>query len=228
MSAPVPSPLAHGSPSDPLAPAHCDASPAPATADQSAPAEPAFGHPADHPFFDSLRSSAHCAHAPRSLHVPVHSIPDSPMASASPTHPWRVRPRFQRHPAARHPTEDFLHGLRPGRHFLFQNYFSRLIQYAVPTPSVSQIQPDRQFLTYNFFDLLCRCSANLLHCRSPLSPCASSASITWELIASRRRPAFSSHLVSPTTLGTARGYDSGHAIFAANGHNPSRHSRRPS
>src|SRR5438132_6423734 len=47
---------------------------------------------------------------------------------------------------------------------------------------------------------MCRCSANLLHCRSPLSFifCASSASITWERTASRRTPAFSSHLVSPT------------------------------
>jgi hypothetical protein len=58
-----------------------------------------------------------------------------------------VRPRFQRHPAARHPAEDFLHGLRCGRHFLFQNDFSRFIQNAVPTESISQIQPDRQFLT---------------------------------------------------------------------------------
>jgi hypothetical protein len=44
-----------------------------------------------------------------------------------PAHPWRVRPRFQPQPAARHPAEDFLHGLRCGRHFLFQNHFSRFI-----------------------------------------------------------------------------------------------------
>src|SRR5450755_2716985 len=117
-----------------------------------------------------------------------------PQFTQYPAYPGRVRPRFQRHPTAGHPTEDFLHGLRRGRHFLFQNHFSRFIQNAVPTPSISQIKPNRQFLTCNFFDLLCRCSANLLHCRSPLSPCALSASITWELIASRRRPAFSSHL----------------------------------
>src|SRR5206468_8681361 len=44
---------------------------------------------------------------------------------------------------------------------------------------------------------MCRCSANLLHCRSPLSFifCASSASITRERTASRRTPAFSSHLI---------------------------------
>jgi len=44
--------------------------------------------------------------------------------------------------------------------------------------------------------LLRRCSANLLHCRSPLSLALHSASITWERTASRRRPAFSSHLLS--------------------------------
>jgi hypothetical protein len=65
--------------------------------------------------------------------------------------PWRVRPRLQHYPAARHLAEDFLHGLRRGRHFLFQNHFFRFIQNAVPTPSVSQIQPDRQFLTCIFF-----------------------------------------------------------------------------
>jgi hypothetical protein len=113
-----------------------------------------------------------------------------------PAHLRGVRPRFQCDPTPRHPTENFLHGLRWGRHFLFQNHFSRFIQNAVPTESISQIQPDRQLLTCIFFHLLCPCSANLLHSRSPLSPCASSASITWELIASRRRPAFSSHLIS--------------------------------
>src|SRR5438094_5811495 len=49
---------------------------------------------------------------------------------------------------------------------------------------------------------MCRCSANLLHCRSPLSFifCASSASITWERTASRRTPAFSSHLITAAIL----------------------------
>src|SRR5438067_207427 len=45
---------------------------------------------------------------------------------------------------------------------------------------------------------MCRCGANFLHCRSPLSLALSSASITWELIASCRRPAFSSHLLTST------------------------------
>ncbi|MGA9988958.1 MAG: VWA domain-containing protein, partial [Terriglobales bacterium] len=56
-----------------------------------------------------------------------------------------------------------------------------------------------------------RCGANLLHCRSPLSLALQSASITWERTASRRRPAFSSHLVSTVTHG--RGYNQ-HKVLA--------------
>src|ERR1035437_2158400 len=133
-------------------------------------------------FFPTLPDQAHVA---RMRHD--HFVPEF---TQYPAHPWRVRPRLQRYSAAWHPAEYLLHGLRCGRHFLFQNDFSRFIQNAVPTESISQIQPDRQFLTRIFFDLLCRYSANFLHCRSPLSPCASSASITWERIASRRTPAF--------------------------------------
>src|SRR3989442_273606 len=141
-------------------------------------------------FFPTLSDQAHIARMRHDYFVP--------QFTQYPAYPRGVRPGFQRHPAARHPTEDFLHGLRRGRHLLFQNYFSRFIQNAVPTEPISQIQPDRELLTCIFFVLLCHDSANLLHCRSPLSPCASSASITWELIASRRSPAFSSHLVSST------------------------------
>ena len=61
------------------------------------------------------------------------------------------------------------------------------------THSIGLPDPARSLVTdLPLFNLLCRSSANLLHVRSPLSPCASSSSITWELIASRRRPAFSS------------------------------------
>jgi hypothetical protein len=38
----------------------------------------------DHLFCDSLRSSARSAHAPRSLHAPVHSITGLPTGNASP------------------------------------------------------------------------------------------------------------------------------------------------
>ena len=84
---------------DPLAPSRCDASPDTATADQSAPTEPRFAHPADRPSFDSLRSSARCGHAPRSPHAPPRSAIGSPRANAS---------RLQCDPAARHAAEHAL------------------------------------------------------------------------------------------------------------------------
>src|SRR5208282_4824162 len=64
---------------------HCDASPAPATADRSAPVGPAFGHPAGHLSSDSPRLSARCGHALRSLRVPTRSITGGPTANASPS-----------------------------------------------------------------------------------------------------------------------------------------------
>jgi hypothetical protein len=73
-----------------------------------------------------------------------------------------MHPGFYCNPAARYPAEDFHHCSRCRSQLSFQNYFSACIQNAVPARPVSQIQPDRQFLTFNFFDLLCRCGANLL------------------------------------------------------------------
>src|ERR1035441_2407740 len=83
--APAPVPLAPGLPSDPPAPSHYDASLDSTTADRSLPAAPASAHPSDRLSFDSLRSNARCAHAPRSLHAPTRSAVDSPTASASPS-----------------------------------------------------------------------------------------------------------------------------------------------
>src|SRR5260370_941517 len=76
--------LLRGSPSDRLALSHCDASPDTATADRSALTAPASAHPAGRPSSGSLQSSAHCAHAPRSLRAPTRSAPGSPRANASP------------------------------------------------------------------------------------------------------------------------------------------------
>ena len=78
---------------------------------------------------------------------------------------------------------------------MFQHYFPRFIQHAIPTPSIAQIQTDRQFLLAKIPVLLYCYSANLFIAGLFIS-CASSASITWEPIASRRTPAFSSHLFS--------------------------------
>ena len=69
--APAPVRLAPGSPSDRLALSRCDVSPDTATRDRSWPAGPGSAHPGDHPSFDSLRSTAPFARAPRSLRVPT-------------------------------------------------------------------------------------------------------------------------------------------------------------
>ncbi len=60
-----------------------------------------------------------------------------------------MRPRLQRHSAARHPAEDFLQHFRTRADPLLHLYLPRFIQHAVPTVAISQIQPDRQFLLRN-------------------------------------------------------------------------------
>src|SRR5437660_11960125 len=83
-----------------------------------------------------------------------------------------------------------------GGNSLFQHDTPRLIQNAVAARAIPQVQTDGQLLLRKIPALLPGCSANLLHCRSPLSLVLQSTSITWERTASRRRPAFSSHLVA--------------------------------
>ena len=76
-----------------------------------------------------------------------------------------------------------------------------LIRPASPTTqyqtvAISQIQSDGQSLLRNIPALLCHPGASLLSLPVSFIACASSTLITWERTASRRRPAFSSHLVS--------------------------------
>jgi hypothetical protein len=61
---------------------------------------------------------------------------------------------------------------------------------------MSNIESNRQLPILQPANPTYRSGGNLLHCRSPLSPGPLSASIAWELNASRRRPAFSYHLKS--------------------------------
>ena len=58
--------------------------------------------------------------------------------------------------------------------------------------AISQIQTNRQLVLFENLIPLYRHSANLLHCRSPLRL---ERVVHWERIASRWRPAFSSHLI---------------------------------
>src|SRR5271169_5595388 len=107
-----------------------------------------------------------------------------------------MRPGFQCDPTARHSTEHFAQPIRIGPDSLLQSYLAGFVHHAVPTVAIPQIQTNCQFRLRKTLRLLCCCSANLLHCRSPLSLALQSASITWERTASRRRPAFSSHLLA--------------------------------
>src|SRR5208282_1067919 len=111
MSVPAPIRLALGSPSDAIALAHSDASPALAVADRSAPAGPASWHPADHLCGDFPRSSARCAHGPRLLRAPTRSTTGSPTVNASPS------PAPSGSAAS---PEHLFHGLRRRSYLLFQ------------------------------------------------------------------------------------------------------------
>src|SRR5262252_650100 len=114
-----------------------------------------------------------------------------------------MRPDFQPHSAARHGAEDFLQRFPRCTHSLFQLYSASFIQHAVPRVAITQIQSDSQFLPRNIPALLCHCGANLLHCRSPFSLCLEHVD-TWERTASRRRPAFSSHLITTIMINFRR------------------------
>src|SRR5580704_1616609 len=81
------------------------------------------------------------------------------------------------------------------RYFLFQNDFACFIQNTVERPAVSQIQSNRELVLFENLHPLYRHSANL-HCRSPLRL---ERVVHWERIASRWRPAFSSHLINAVT-----------------------------
>src|SRR5207248_8262210 len=117
-----------------------------------------------------------------------------------PAHPGRMHAGLQRDAAARHGSECRWQSLGRGGNSLFQHDTPRLIQNAVAARAIPQVQTDGQLLLRKIPALLPGCSANLLHCRSPLSLVLQSTSITWERTASRRRPAFSSHLITTVEL----------------------------
>jgi hypothetical protein len=112
-------------------------------------------------FFAALPDQPHLA---RIRHD--HFMPQLPQQA---TDPRRMRPDFQCDPTARHRTEYFMQRFRTGTDSLFQLYLPCFIQHAVPTVTISQIQSDGQLLLRNIPAWLCGYSANLLHCRSPLS-----------------------------------------------------------
>src|SRR5580765_4928724 len=82
-----------------------------------------------------------------------------------------MRPDFQCDPIARHGTEDFLQRFRIRTDSLLPLDPASFIQHAVPTVAISQIQSDGQCLPRNIPNPLLRCSATLLHSRSPFYLC---------------------------------------------------------
>src|SRR5579864_3788113 len=106
-----------------------------------------------------------------------------------------MRPGFQRDPAARHLYEDFAQRFRIGTHALLQLDLAGFIQHAVPAVAIAQIEPNGLCGLRKNPALFAHSSANLLHCRSPLSLVPLSTSLTWERTPHPvGRPAFSSHL----------------------------------
>src|SRR5882757_143130 len=82
------------------------------------------------------------------------------------------------------------------RHFLFQKDFACFIQNTIERPAISQIHTDRQLLLFkssfpNTCTVLIFFIAGLLLCLEHV--------FHWERIASRWRPALSSHLISRIT-----------------------------
>src|SRR5438309_5988442 len=115
-----------------------------------------------------------------------------------------MRPDFQCDPTARNGPEDFLQRFRTRTNSLFQLYLTGLIHDAVPAVAIAQIQSDGQFLLRNIPALRCRSDANLLHCRSPFYLCFEHVDNLGAYTASRRRPAFSSHLITNSFPSSSR------------------------
>src|SRR5271163_960429 len=100
---------------------------------------------------------------------------------------------------SRYLRKGLLHRFRCRRHFLFQKDFARLIQNTVERPTISQIQTNRELLPFENHVSLYPNSASLFHNRSPFLVRFERVD-HWERIASRGRPAFSSHLINALTL----------------------------
>src|SRR5712664_2446768 len=87
------------------------------------------------------------------------------------------------------------HRFRCRGHFLFQNDFPRFIQNAVARPLIAEVQTNRELVSFENHVSIYPNSASLFHSRSP-SLLRLERVDHWERIASRRRPAFSSHLIN--------------------------------
>src|SRR5215469_8321557 len=110
-----------------------------------------------------------------------------------------MRPRLQRHSTVRHRPEHLSEGLRGCTGFLLKHYLPALVQHAIPTPTIPQIQSHDVFLLRKVPALLLCHSDTLPHSRSPFY-CALERVITGSLSHPAWRPAFSSHLLTSVNI----------------------------
>src|SRR6202790_638595 len=103
-------------------------------------------------------------------------------------------PRLQGDETLRYLCKCLLHRFRCHRPFLLQKDFSRFIQNAVARPVIAKVQTNRELVSFENRVLIYPNGASLFHSRSPFLLRHERVE-HWERIASRGRPAFSSHLV---------------------------------
>src|SRR5271166_397829 len=104
-------------------------------------------------------------------------------------------PSLQGDETPRYLCKCFFHRFRCRGHFLFQNDFPRFIPNAVARPLIAEVQTNRELLPFENHVSIYPNNASLLHSRSPFLLRHERVE-HWERIASRGRPAFSSHLVN--------------------------------
>src|ERR1700757_1004855 len=104
-------------------------------------------------------------------------------------------PRLHGDETLRYLRKCLLHRFRCRRYFLFQYDFPRFIQNAVTRPVIAKVHTNRELVSFENQVSIYPNSASLFHSRSPFLLRLERVD-HWERIASRRRPAFSSHLVN--------------------------------
>src|ERR1700676_5747463 len=104
-------------------------------------------------------------------------------------------PRLQGDETLRYLCKCLLHRFRCHRPFLLQKDFSRCIQNAVARPVIAKVQTNREVVSFENRVFIYPNGASLFHSRSPFLLRHERVE-HWERIASRGRPAFSSHLIS--------------------------------
>src|SRR5277367_3584576 len=108
-----------------------------------------------------------------------------------------MRSGLQCDTAPRHRSEDLFYRLGRRAQPLLHQDVTCFIEHAIKARPVAQIQTDGRCRSC-LLSVSCIIVVVSFFIAGLLVSRASSASITWELNASRSRPAFSSHLLSPT------------------------------